>query len=412
MSDILPRLFLTHRRLVLTMWALMAALNLTAALVITSWPERQTDLDNIQRWGGSWLLRGDDIYATVWDYPTYPPHAIVLLSPLGSMSLDVMVRLWSLINLALVLLAPYLALRHVRPNLSASDAALPLLMLLCWSGSRTLLQFSLLTLTFGLASPLLADRRPLLSGVCLGLALMKPQIAAPFVVWAVITRRWNVVAVAFGVVLAGFGLYCARAAAHPFEVIANYASILRQLYAGEAIVVGLAQLRPVFRMAASTPSTVDALSLAAAAILFAAICVVARAERPLDDRIKLAAPPMVALWSLLTFYHLTYGFLILLPLAARLLLVATPGTQTYRRRLFWSLQLGMMFDVPGLSRRLVPLLSAPGWVDGILGHFDRVFVLGLYLATAALALEAARKGGPSTAATRPRSSDIIGAADR
>ena len=54
----------------------MAALNLAAAVVITSWPERQTDLDTIQRWGGNWLLGGDDIYATDWDYPDYPPHAI------------------------------------------------------------------------------------------------------------------------------------------------------------------------------------------------------------------------------------------------------------------------------------------------------------------------------------------------
>ena len=208
-------------------WALMAALNLAAALVITSWPERQTDLDTIQRWSGNWLLNGDDIYAIDWDYPDYPPHAIALLSPLGVMSLEWAVRAWSLVNLLLLFVAPYLALRHVRPGLSASHGALPLLMLLCWSGSRTLLQFSLLALTFGLASTVLADRRPVWSGVCLGLALMKPQIAAPFLVWAVIARRWNVIFGALGIVAAGFVVYCARAAANPVDVIGNYASILR-----------------------------------------------------------------------------------------------------------------------------------------------------------------------------------------
>ena len=123
---------------------------------------------------------------------------------------------------------------------------------------------------------------------------------------------------------------------------------------------------------------------------------VAWVERRLDDRSKLAAPSMVALWSLLTFYHLTYGFLILLPLAAHLLLVENPGTQVFRRRLFWSLQLGLMFDVPGWSRRLVPLLSIPGWVDALLSHFDRVLMLGLFAATAALALRAARIAGDQT----------------
>jgi len=102
------------------------------------------------------------------------------------------------------------------------------------------------------------------------------------------------------------------------------------------------------------------------------------------------------LWSLLTFYHLTYGFLILFPLAAYLLLVEYPDTRVFRRRLFWSLQLGMMFDVPGWSRRLAPLLSIPDWVDAVLGHFDRVLVLALFAATGILAIKAAHiRSGPA-----------------
>jgi hypothetical protein len=388
-SDIFPRVFVTHRRLVIAVWGLMAALNLAAAAVITSRPERQADLDTIQRWTGNWLLHGDDIYATHWDYPDYPPHAIALLSPLGVMSLEWAVRVWSLVNLPLLFVAPSLALRHVRPGLSASHAALPLLMLLCWSGSRTLLQFSLLALTFGLASTVLADRRPVWSGICLGLALMKPQVAVPFLVWAVIARRWNVIFGALGIIAAGFVVYCARAAANPVDVIGNYASILRYLYAGEVIMRGLSQLRPAFEITGATSSMVDAASTAAAVILFGWLCGVARAEGALDDRMRLAAPPMVALWSLLTFYHLTYGFLILFPLAAYLLLAECPDTRVFRRRLFWSLQLGMMFDVPGWSRRLVPLLSVPDRVDAVLGHFDRVLMLVLFAATGILAVKAA-----------------------
>ena len=115
---------------------------------------------------------------------------------------------------------------------------------------------------------------------------------------------------------------------------------------------------------------------------------------------------MVALWSLLTFYHLTYGFLILLPLAAHLLLVEMPDTQVFRRRLFWSLQLGLMFDVPGLSRRLVPLLSIPVWVDVLLSHFDRVLMLGLYAATGVLAVRAARIAAV-TARSRDAASEVV-----
>lgn len=145
---------------------------------------------------------------------------------------------------------------------------------------------------------------------------------------------------------------------------------------------------------------VDALSLAASVILLSAVSGVAWIERRVDDRSTLAAPSMMALWSLLTFYHLTYGFLILLPLAAHLLLVDIPGQRVFRRRLFWVLQLGLMFDVPGWSRRLVPLLSIPDRVDVQLRDFDRVLMLGLFAATAALAISAARIAGGQTARAR------------
>jgi hypothetical protein len=56
-SDIVPRVFVTHRRLVMAIWVLMAALNLAVAVVITSWPERRADLDTIQRWGGNGCCR-------------------------------------------------------------------------------------------------------------------------------------------------------------------------------------------------------------------------------------------------------------------------------------------------------------------------------------------------------------------
>jgi hypothetical protein len=58
----------------------------------------------------------------------------------------------------------------------------------------------------------------------------------------------------------------------------------------------------------------------------------------------------VACWSLLTFYHLTYGFVILLPVLMLLTLNDAPPSRL-RRGLFWLLQLGMMFDIPSLTGR-------------------------------------------------------------
>ncbi len=150
-----------------------------------------------------------NLYATD-EMPNYPPHAIVALSPLGILPHTWAVRAWGILNLGLALLAPVLAVRIVRPRSTWPTVALPILMFLCWGGFRTLLQFSLVTLVFGLLSMKLADRRPVWSGLCLGLALMKPQMAAPFVLWAVFTRRVRVVATGVAVVIAGLLLFCCQ----------------------------------------------------------------------------------------------------------------------------------------------------------------------------------------------------------
>src|SRR5450756_417480 len=163
-SDILPA---RPRRALLVAWALMAILNLSAGLVITSWPERQGDLDMIEGWGQQWLVAGMNLYATD-AMPKYPPHAVVALSPLGILSHIWAVRVWTILNLCLAVVAPVLAVRIVRPLAAWPAIALPILMFLCWGGFRTLLQFSLVTLVFGLLSMKLADRRPAWSGVCLG----------------------------------------------------------------------------------------------------------------------------------------------------------------------------------------------------------------------------------------------------
>ena len=58
---------------------------------------------------------------------------------------------------------------------------------------------------------------------------------------------------------------------------------------------------------------VDAIASSIALGLLAGICVTGFQEGAVRKRVLYAAPPLVACWSLMTFYHLTYGFVILLP---------------------------------------------------------------------------------------------------
>jgi hypothetical protein len=155
----------------------MATVNLVAGAVVTSWPERQRDLDTMRRWEHWWLAEGRNVYAIAGEAPDYPPHAIVVLAPLAEISSRFAVPLWAGVNVVLAIVAPLLAVRAAKPRAMWSDVALTTMMFLCWSGVRTLLQFSLTALVLGLLATALADTRPVWS-VCAS-------------VWRPSNRKWR-----------------------------------------------------------------------------------------------------------------------------------------------------------------------------------------------------------------------------
>lgn len=376
----------SSRPIVRAIWAVMALLNLSAGVMVSTWPERQTDLDTIQRWGRTWLVDGADVYHLDLDFPDYPPHAIVALSPLGLMGLQTAVWVWSGVNLALAVVAVYLAVRIRRPEVRAATLVVPMLMLLCWGGFRTLLQFSLLALVFGLAAMRSPDKHPVWSGVSLGLALMKPQIAAPFVLWALFTRRFRLVAISLAVVATGFLVYCLRAGSDPVAVTARYLTILRVFYSGDAIMLGLGQVRPLFLLVTSNAAFVDTASASVALVLLIAVCVLGLREGRDQRPVMYSAPALAGIWSLLTFYHLTYGFLLLLP-TATLMLWQQKRTAERASWMFWALQLWLMFDPRTVWRYASPWLPASPELDFLSIHADRVLMPVLFVIVARMAVK-------------------------
>lgn len=374
------------RRATLIVWALMAAVNLSAGVAIATWPERQADLETMREWGRNWLVAGSNIYVSYGNAPDYPPNAIVALSPLGVLPDQWAVPVWAGLNLALAILATYLAVRVARPQTALFEAGLPMLMFLCWGGFRALLQFSLLSLTFGLLAMVVAEKRPKWSGVCLGLALMKPQMAAPFFLWALFTRRVRIAGIAVLVACAGVVLFCLRVHASPLAVALQYAAILKTLYTGNVVMIGLSQLRPLIARAVSNAAIVDAIAGTITLSMLAVICRLGFAEGKQGKTLMYSAP-LVGVWSLLTFYHLTYGFLLLLPAATLLLFANDPDTAKSRARLFWVMQLGLMVDVPNMWRRFGHLFHAPRLVSDVLMQADRVLMLAIFLCLTFLAMK-------------------------
>jgi hypothetical protein len=92
--------------------------------------------------------------------------------------------------------------------------------------------------------------------------------------------------------------------------------------------------------------------------------------------------PLVACWSLLTFYHLSYGYVVLLPVLMLLVFNDTPQT-SLRRWLLWTLQIGMMLNVPGGLRHAG--LEGDVVAGALIHHFDRIFMLALFAGLAGLA---------------------------
>ena len=364
-------------------WGVLALLNLSAGVIVSSQTHRLYDLDSIMRWGWYWLVGGTNIYEPGrWGASDYPPNAIVLLSPLGLLPLGLAHPIWMLLNIAMAVLAPYYAARFFRPHDPYRVIVLPILMFLCWGGMRTLTQFTLVALTCSMVAMAVANRRPIMSGLWLGVAMMKPQVAVPVFLWSVFTRRWTMVLSSLAGVAALVGLFCVRSGAHPIWMAVRYLEILAVHHTGESTLAGISELRPLIHRLVTNVSEVDAIASSIALGLLAGICVMGVQEGAARRHVLYAAPPLVACWALMTFYHLTYGFVILLPVMMLLALNDAPSS-TLRKAMFWMLQLGMMFDIPGLSRR-AGLADTPLYRN-VLFHADRVLIIALLVGLVVLA---------------------------
>ena len=139
---------------------------------------------------------------------------------------------------------------------------------------------------------------------------------------------------------------------------------------------GLAQLRPLIAALTTDWRVADVASGLIAAALLAGIAVMAASSQRRGD--TLAVLSLGAVWSLLTFYHLSYGFLILMPVAASLWFPAFEGGQWPRHRLFWPLQLALMFDLTTVWRWLGSGSHRWPRVDILAAHADRLLAVALF----------------------------------
>jgi len=337
-------------------------------------PARAADLATIYDWSRGWILGSERRFTILHDAIDYPPHALVVLSPLGLLPRAQIVPVWIAVGLALAAMLPYLALRCAVSR--SRVALLPLLCVWCWTSTRTLLQFTALSLTLAFASALTADTRWLFSGVVLGVALFKPHIAGPFALWALVSGRIRVVAVAAAVVAAGTIAYAARVGDNPIDTLRGYWPWLVEVYSGATGLTGRTSVRGLVTAAISDPRVADAVWIVASACLLAiALWLATRdRQRPLQAG-GLAIPALFCLWSLAAIYHNTNNLILMLP--AFMFLWFDGGRAMRPRR--WlqiaCLQAVLMLDVP---TRLGGIVTHGTLAAFLVDHFDRWLVLACF----------------------------------
>ena len=214
--------------------ALAAAINIVVAVVLATGDSRRaSDLHTMYEWCRAWLIAGRSLYTGPNAVTDYPPHAIVWLAPIATVPRRWIVPLWTAMAVVLTPLLPWLVMRSAaRRATGPMTIAIPVLLYLCWAAPRTLLQFSVLSLTLASLSALIADERPIVSGLTLGLALFKPHIAGPVALWMMISGRLRPILIAAAIVIGGLLLYDTRIGESPLTTALAWGSVIRSEYAG------------------------------------------------------------------------------------------------------------------------------------------------------------------------------------
>jgi hypothetical protein len=355
--------------------AAAACVNLAAGVTIALRdPARASDLLTMYDWCRAWLIDGRSLYTGPDAATDYPPNAIVLLSPLALVPLRWLVPLWLACAIALAPLLPWLVLRCAsRPGREPLAIAVPALLYLCWAAPRTLLQFSVLSLTLAFAAALLVDRRRLGGGAVLGLALFKPHIAGPIALWMMVSGRLRPLIAATALVCLGVTAYDLRLGEHPLTTLAGWWAVIGSEYGGSDGLVGHTSIRAWVQIAVRNPVAADLIWIAVSLLILIGLCGIALRDRSRAlDQGGIAIPAMFCLWSLLVTYHNGNNLILMLPAFAFLWVHGEEQASPVHWIPIAVLQAALAFDVPVRLKGLAPGLGAGG---SVIEHFDRLLVL-------------------------------------
>ncbi len=297
----------------------LGALSLAVAIAVALMPGRMQDYDEVREWFTAWGFGAANPYLRLDLDVDYPPHAFLLLAPIGLLPDGLGGRLaYLLFNLAITVAAAHLLVLWCAGLARVSfrrDQVWALTGLVLALGptraSLWLGQTIAVAIYLSLAAMRLADRRPLWSALALSLASFKPHIVVGFALILLLTGRIRVLAYAavLGAVL--FTTFGLTVGSPPVEMVTIYLENLNRLYAGASHVLSVTSLRETFdRMA----GPILGLRLHVVASTAALLWIVAGARRSADRQ---AGALLVAagclIWALIALPHQRHSLILLVP---------------------------------------------------------------------------------------------------
>ena len=337
-------------------------------------PARASDLLTLYGWCRAWALTGSPLYPDPNGSTDYPPNAIVMLSPLSILSWPTYLVTCLLMGLVATLLLPYLVTRCAGRG-SRTVTVWATLLFLCWASARTLLQFSTPIMALMFAAVALVESKPIASGLLLGLALAKPQFAAPVAAWMLLSSHVRAPFVAAVVVLAGWIAFDAHAHLGLLTTLTSYWNVLVSVYSGSEGFIGRTSVRAWTLALAGGSRWGDGLWLVAAAVLSLVPCRVAMVDSRSGGSSG-AALSLFCIWSLLVFYHDSSHLIMMLP--AFVFLLAAEDTSNARQRWYFLgfLQVFLMYDVPN---RLGTHSLNSAALTALALNFDRLLAIATFV---------------------------------
>ena len=329
-------------------------------------PDALVDFDRVVEWTRI-LADGASPY-TLAQETDYPPWALLTLAPLLLVPASLQSSIWIGLNL---LLAVVVARTLVRTLDAPRDTQRLLLgVLLAASCFRVLGQFSLLSF----ACAIVGARHPsvLTGGVLLGLGLMKPQVGGAIWLAHLLMGDWRRVAIAAAVPAALTLGAAAAGGIGPVQLLIDFARVLEAVHGGAERFTGHTELEGWLAPWFPAVTTVAGAAVIGLVLITPAVVAGWRRWAHWAPPRQLELYALCGVVSLLATRHLSYDFLLLLPL-----LVAWGATP---RRPAWGVTAVLLIgQFPGWWRRV---FEPMGWPEslGLVVELDRLlcaWVFGL-----------------------------------